>query len=169
ERRGIAASVLCHLTELRQHLERIDAAADRNPAVAVCDRPSCCVGECAPNDDRRVRFLNRFGPLHHGFKLDAFAVECRRRLRPDLLHRLDPLTHQLEAGCKRSAVIGHLFLVPTPANAENEPARGKPVDGRYLFGGVNWITLDDKTDPRRWWFSSPRRQRRAIGTDRSFR
>src|SRR4029079_18121440 len=74
--------------------------------------------------------------------------ECRRRLRPDLLHRLDPLSHQLEAGCKRSAVIGHLLLVPTSANAENEPTRGKLVDRRYLLGGVNWITLKDKADPR---------------------
>ena len=43
-------------------------------------------------------------------------------------------------------MIGHLLLVPTRANAENEPARGKLVDGRYLLGGVDWITLDDETD-----------------------
>jgi hypothetical protein len=92
-------------------------------------------------------------------------------LRPDLLHRLDPLTHQLEAGRKRSAVIGHLLLVPTPANAENEPARGKLVDGRYLLGGVDGITLDDKTDPRRKLDGFRHRGGSGLArrTDRSYR
>ena len=45
-----------------------------------------------------------------------------------------------------SAVIGHLLLVPTPANTENEPARGSTVDTSLAV----WIhVLDDKTDPRR--------------------
>ena len=105
KRRGVAAGVLCHLSELRQHLDGSSA----RPPIGIQHRhrrcPFCCVGKCAPNNDGRVRFLNRFGPLHHGFELDQFAVECRSRLRRDLLHRLDPLTHQLEAGCKRSAVM----------------------------------------------------------------
>ena len=49
ERRGIAAGVLCHLSELRQHLERIQRTpADRNPAIAIGDRPFAAWGNAPP-------------------------------------------------------------------------------------------------------------------------
>ena len=67
ERREIAAGVLCVLSELRQHLERIQRTpADRNPAIAIGDRPCCCVGKCAPNHEERVKFLNRIARRAHG-------------------------------------------------------------------------------------------------------
>jgi hypothetical protein len=70
----------------------------------------------------------------------------RLRARPDFLHRLDALAHQLEACGERRAVVGHLLGVPAAADAEQQPTVGQPVDGGDLLGGVDGIALDHKAD-----------------------
>src|SRR5580704_10696478 len=104
ERRGISPGVFRHLAELRQYLERIDAAADRYPAIAIGDRPLGGVWKGAADDDRRVRLLHRLRPLHHLVELDELAREFRLGPRPDLLHRQDALAHQFEARLEDGAV-----------------------------------------------------------------
>src|SRR4029077_14309152 len=149
QRGGVAPGVLRHLAELRQHIERIGAAADRYPAVAIGDCALRGVRKAAADNDRWMRFLYRLRPLHHLVDLDELAGIFRLRLRPDCLHRLDALAHELETRRKVGAVVGHLLGVPAAADAEYEAAGGKPVDGRDLLRGMDRIALYHEADAGR--------------------
>src|SRR4029077_17525228 len=112
------------------------------PAVAIRDRALRGVRKAAAENDRRGRVLPPLRPLHHLVDLDELAGIFCLRLRPDGLHRLDALAHELEARRKLGAVVGHLLGVPAAADAEDEAAGGKPVDGRDFLCGMDRIALD---------------------------
>jgi len=80
--------------------------------------------EAAADQDRRIGLLHRLGPGHHFRKIDHVAVTLSLGLGPDLLHRLDPLAHKLNAGLEHGAVVLHFILVPAAANTD----RKRPFD-----------------------------------------
>ena len=89
-----------------------------DPAIAIAQRAARRMREGAADDDRRVWLLHRFGPRRHRAECDEIAVVFGGLLGPDLLHRLDPLAHQLEAGFELGAVVLHFVLVPAAADPE---------------------------------------------------
>jgi hypothetical protein len=77
------------------------------------------------DDDRRMRFLDRFWPGHH--RLEVHEVAMILGLCPDHLYGLDTLARQLVAARESGAVVGHLVLVqPLPT-----PNRKQPPVGDY--------------------------------------
>jgi hypothetical protein len=72
------------------------------------------------DDDRRMRFLDRFWPGHH--RLEVHEVAMILGLCPYHLYGLDTLARQLVAARESGAVVGHLVLVPAVADAEQETA-----------------------------------------------
>src|SRR5438477_2608921 len=117
--RRIAAGLLSHVAEFRQHLADV-ATRGWNPAIAIADGAPCPIREGAADMDRRVRFLHRFGPGDHRIKIDELAVIFRLLLRPDFPHRLDRFAHSLEAGRIDSSLVLHFGLVPASPEAEPE-------------------------------------------------
>src|SRR5262249_57805678 len=95
---------------------------------------------------RRVRLLHGLRPGHHGREVDEPAVVFRLRLRPDRLHRLDALLHDVKPRLELRAVIGHLLGVPAGAYAEEEAPARDLIEARDLLGGLDRIALDDETD-----------------------
>src|SRR6516162_3780954 len=110
---GIAPGIARPLSVFLHHVEQARAgAADRAPAVAIPDGAACGLRKAAADQDRRIGFLYRLGPGHHLRKIDHVAMILGLGFGPDLLHRLDPLAHQLEAAFEHCAVVLHLVLVP---------------------------------------------------------
>src|SRR5579862_2176857 len=97
DRRGVASGLPYHLAEFRQGLGDIATPGRWNPAIAVADRAPRAMWEGAPDMDRRVRFLHRFGPGDHRIEMHELAMVFGLRFRPDLLHRLNGFAHPLEA------------------------------------------------------------------------
>ncbi len=139
----VAPGVARHFAELFEHIERARArpAADRAPAVAIADRPSCRLRPSAADQDRRMRLLHRFWPGHDLVKIDHVAVIFGLGLGPDLLHRLDPLAHQLEAGLGIGAVIFHLVGIPAAADAEQKAPARDLVDRGDEFRCLDRVAL----------------------------
>ena len=73
--------------------------------------------------------------------------DTRPGRRPDRLHRLDALAHQLPARVERGAVVFHLLGVPATADTEEEPTVRDMIDRGDLFRRGDRIALNDKTDP----------------------
>src|SRR3546814_6564463 len=71
-----------------------------------------------PPRSTRTDTLFPYTTLFRSRKLHQFAAVLWLGLRPDRLHRLDPLAHQLEARGEDGAVILHLVLVPAPTRSE---------------------------------------------------
>ena len=94
-------------------------------------------------------FLDRLGVLPHRTESDQVAVILSHVLSPDRLDRLDLLAQELPARAEGGAVVRHLFAVPAPADAEDEPAVRKVVDARHLFGSLDRVALHEEADPRR--------------------
>jgi len=67
-------------------------------------------------------------------------------LGPDLLHRLDPLTHQFEAGLEDGAVVFHLVLVPAAADPEQKAAVGHLIERSDELGGLDRVALLHQAD-----------------------
>ena len=95
-----------------------------------------------------MRLLDRLRVLPHGSEVDHVAVILSHVLGPDGLDRLDPLAKELPARAEVGAVVRHLFAVPSPADAEDEPTVGNQIHARHLFGGVDRIALNEQADCR---------------------
>src|SRR5262249_26519699 len=121
----LATGVPRHLAEFRQHLADI---ATWNPTIAIAEDAPCAMRESAADVDRRMRFLDRFGPRDHRIEMDEFAVIFRSLLGPDFLHRLDRFAHPLEAGRIDGAVVFHFVLVPATPDSKQEPSLARLVD-----------------------------------------
>src|SRR6516162_6431235 len=74
DRSRIAAGVPRHLAEFRQDLADI---ATWNPTIAIADRAPCAMRESTADMDRRMRFLDRFGPGDHRVEIHELAVIFR--------------------------------------------------------------------------------------------
>src|ERR1700719_4049472 len=97
----------------------------------------------AANDNRRIRLLGRLRPSHHRREVDELAVIFGLVLGPDLLHRLDPLAHQLEAGFEDRAMVLDFLGIPAATNAEEKaPARDLIYRGNELCR-LDGVTLHD--------------------------
>src|SRR5918993_1095664 len=148
---GIAACLLGHDAELVD--DHADAAflqpvGARDPAVAVADGAARCVREGPADDDRRMRLLERLGPLLHLVEGYELPVILGLLLGPDRLHRLHALARELVAALEDGAVVLDLVLVPAVADAEQEAALGELVDGRHDLGGDDGIALGEQGDAR---------------------
>src|SRR5204863_3665466 len=106
----------------------------RHPLVAVGDDTLQDALAIAADDDRRVRALRRLRPRPDAVEVDVAAVVGGLVLRPDRLHRLDPLAHHAEAPAWIGPVVLHLLTVPARADAEQEPSAGSLVERRHLLG-----------------------------------
>ncbi len=136
-----------HLLEAGEALLDRSASGDRNPALAIAQRAARTLGEGAADDDRRVRLLHRLGPGHNRVEVDELAVVFGLGFRPDLLHRLDALAHQLGAALEGGAVVLHLLGIPADADAEQEAALRHLVYRGHLLGGLDRIALVDQAYP----------------------
>jgi hypothetical protein len=74
----------------------------------------------APDDDRRMWFLNGFRIGDHWAEIDKSAAIFRPILRPDRSHGFDALLHELMTCSEGRAVVSHLLFVPAIADAEEE-------------------------------------------------
>ena len=54
--------------------------------------------------------------------MDELPMTFGLGFRPDFLHRLDGFAHPLEAACMDDPMVFHLILVPTSADAKQEPS-----------------------------------------------
>ena len=150
ERVRVSAGVFRHLTELGDHFDAVQVAATNgDPAVAVLDRPLRGVREAAPDDDRRMRFLDRLQTGDDGIEIDEFAVKLGFPVRPDRFHGGDLFAHQLETSLEDGTVIFHLLGVPTAADAEDGAAARYMVKRRDFLGDLDGVPLDDQADPGR--------------------
>jgi hypothetical protein len=108
-----------------------------------------------------MRALRRLRPGPDAVELDELPGVRRLVLRPDGLHRLDPLPHHRHPPARVGAVIGHLLPVPPRADAELEPPARQVVNAGDLFRGDDRVALDHQahagTDPQ------PRRRRHRRG------
>jgi hypothetical protein len=69
------------------------------------------------------------------------AVILGLGLGPDLLHRLDPLAHQFEAGFVDRAMVLHLVLVPAAADTKQRAAVRHLIDQRAKLGRLDRVAL----------------------------
>src|SRR5262249_57545616 len=95
-------------------------AATREPALTVVDHPLQRVVAFAPQERWRMRLLGWFGPAPDRLEVHVLTVKLSGILGPDLFHGAHLLAHFLEARLELSAVVCHLFGVPSPANAKEE-------------------------------------------------
>ena len=146
--RGIAAGFRRHVAELLEHAHAVplQPVVAGDPAVAVADRAPRGIGEGAADDDRRMRLLRRLRPLLHLAEIDELAVIFGLFLGPDGLHRLDSLARQFVPALEFGAVVLDLLLVPAIADAEQEAAVGKLVDGGNHLRGDDRIALGHQGD-----------------------
>src|SRR2546428_4662965 len=143
----IAARLLEALAELGDLLDRVRLRAhDRHPPVAVLHDAIERRRAVAADDDRRVRLLDwlRIGP--DLVEVHELAVKLGLAVGPDLLHRQHALAQEPPAALPLGAVIGHFFLVPSAADAEEHPAAREPVERRDFLGHRDRIALDDEAD-----------------------
>ncbi len=128
-------------------LELLRAAEPvRRPLVGVGEHAVEHLRAGAAQQHRRVRLLRRLGPAPDRVEVHELAVVLGLVLRPDLLHRLDPLAHELEAAARVGAVVAHLLAVPAGADAEQEAPAREPVERGDLLGGHDRIALDHQAD-----------------------
>src|SRR5690242_19202959 len=102
---------LLHWLRPGHHLRDADQLA-LTSALANAQRTPRSLWERTTDDHRRMRLLHWLRPGHHLREADQLALIFGLRLRPDQLHRLDPLPHQLGARGEDSAVVFHLLGVP---------------------------------------------------------
>ena len=101
----------------------------------MCARPP------AAQQHRRVRALNRLGPLVDGVEVDELAVELRLVVGPDRLHRQDALAQQCPTGRGVSAMVAHLLGQPAGTDPQLHPAAGQQIQGGDLLGQVDRVPL----------------------------
>ena len=118
--RPASVAIVAELLDDHANAVMLQPVSPRNPTVTIPDRPSGGIGECATDNNRRIRLLERLWPLAHWPELDEFALERRLIMRPDRLHCLDPLPSQLVPGGKIRAVVLDLIAIPTVPNAEQK-------------------------------------------------
>ena len=131
---------------MHAHAVPLQPVVAGDPAVAVADRAPRGIGEGAADDDRRMRLLRRLRPLLHLAEIDELAVIFGLFLDPDGLHRLDSLARQFVPALEFGAVVLDLLLVPAVADAEQEAAVGKLVDGGNHLRGDDRIALGHQGD-----------------------
>ena len=94
-----------------------------------------------------MRLLHRLGVRPELVEVDEFAVILGLVLRPDLLHRGDPLAEELPAAVELRPVMEHLLRVPPPADAEQHASTREMVEARHFLGEDDRIALDHQADP----------------------
>src|SRR5262249_46992485 len=119
---------------------------DRYPTVAVVDDAREALARRAPQDDRRMRLLERLGGLPGGIEVDEFALVLRCLLGPDALHRLDAFPQDRPAMPEVGAVIAHLLDVPACPDAEQHTSVRQLVERRDLLGGRDRIAFYEQAD-----------------------
>src|ERR1700757_1013617 len=90
----------------------------------------------------------------------------RHDIGPDLLHRLDPLAHQLEAGFEGRAVILDFLGVPAAANAKEEAPARNLIDRGNELCGLDRVALHDEAHARSGLQGLGHRCRRAEHAER---
>src|SRR5207244_9763103 len=126
---------------------RVGVASAREPAVAEIHHALQRVPALAAQQHRRVWFLRGLRVRPDRIEVDELAVVLRLVLRPDLLHREDPLAEEPEARLEGGPVFLHLFSVPPSPDAEQEASVGEQVEARDRLRQRDRIVLDDETDP----------------------
>src|SRR5206468_2120020 len=86
-----------------------------------------------PDQDRRVRLLERLGALTNALEADELALEGGVVRRPDRLHRKQRLAQEPEPSADGDPVMRELSLDPAGAHAEEEAPSREPVERRGLF------------------------------------
>ena len=100
----------------------------------------------AANEDRRIRFLNWFGPGLDAVEIDELALVTGFILGPDRLHGLDPFPRHLPAPRPRDTMIFQLLLVPAPADTKINPPARDMIQAGDLLGGNNRVPFGDQAD-----------------------
>ncbi len=88
-----------------------------------------------------MRFLNGLRPGNHRWKVDELAVIFGLCPSPDLLHRLDPLTHQLKAGLEDRTVVLDFLGIPASTHTKEKTPIRYLVDRGDEFCGLDRIAL----------------------------
>ena len=92
--------------------------------------------------------LYRLWPGPTGLEVNPLAVERGLFARPQFFDGQHFLTDQLAALPELDAVGGHLFLVPTKADAEHQTSVRDQVHSRRNLGGDHRVPLGQQADRR---------------------
>jgi hypothetical protein len=101
-------------------------------------------GKAPPTIIGGYGFWTGFGQVIIVGKLTNSPLIFGLVLGPDLLHRLDPLPHQLEAGFEGRAVILNFLRIPAPAHAKQKPPARHLVDRGNQLCGLDGVRLHNQ-------------------------
>ena len=155
QRRRVASVGPVQFLDMRPRLRQLvrvvvhrGVARPWQPPVAVVRHPLPRPREFAADHHRRMRLLHRLRIADDGREVHPAPVELRRRLRPQLLHRVDILPRlRPPAGEVRSQHF-RLALQPARSDAEDEPPARHQVQRRHFLGQPYRIPLRHQTDAR---------------------
>jgi len=99
---------------------QVNSRIYREPAVAIFSDALWNPFRLGAHQHRRPAGLCRLGPAPCRLEIHKVAVILGYVLRPDFFHGEDPLARNFPAVLKVNAVIGHLFGIPSGADAEQE-------------------------------------------------
>src|SRR5579871_2375358 len=107
-----------------QRLEDLQRHPLRQPSVAILDHAVQRPRRHRPQQDRRMRLLDRTRRASDRIEVHELAVILRFLMSPDLLHRFDSFAEYLPAILPRHPMMLHLLDPSAGSDAEYEaPAR----------------------------------------------